>query len=245
MTALPAGYRLVAIDRVDSTNEEAKRLAARGGADGTVVWAREQTAGRGRRGRTWVSPPGNLYCSVLLRPACSVATAAQIGFVAGMALSEVVSEALPDARVCCKWPNDILVNGRKIAGILIETSAAGGGPLDWLILGMGVNVADHPPATDATSLDAEGGNLTVEELLTLLTVRFAAWRNTWSRQGFGPVRAAWLDRAGGLGAPIAVRLERETLNGTFADLDADGALVLEAAGERRRITAGDVFSLGA
>ena len=246
---LPSTYRLVTLESVDSTNEEAKRLAASGAGNGTIVWAGRQTAGKGRRGRTWVSEPGNLYCSILLRPDIKAASASHLSLLTGLAVADTVAAMVPpSAEVQVKWPNDVLIERRKVAGILLE--AAGGaesGP-EWVVVGVGINVA-HAPSTapggsefPATFLGREGyARMEVAAVLSSFALRFAAWRAAWRKLGFSPVRAAWLRRASGLGGPITVRLERETLEGTFADLDHDGALVLETAGERRRITAGDVF----
>ncbi len=243
--ALPRPFRLIALDTVDSTNDEAKRLAAAGAADGTVVWARRQTAGRGRRGRRWVSEEGNLYCSVLVRPEYPASEAAQATFVAAIAAADAVAAALPpDAYVTCKWPNDVLVEGRKVAGILLESAAAAGEALDWQVVGLGINLAHFPADAEfpATSLHAEGApDATEPDLLESFCSRFQAWRVTWRRVGFAAVRRAWLGRAHGLGQPVTVRLERETLGGVFAALDEGGALVLRQDGGERRITAGDVF----
>ena len=243
---LPAFYRLLAYDQIDSTNEEAKRLAAGGAVGGTVVGARAQLAGRGRRGRGWASPPGNLYMSLLLRPASPPARACQLNFVAAVALAEAVSALLPTgASVTLKWPNDVLIRGAKVSGILLEAAAALGRSLDWLIIGVGVNVVSHPADTPypATSLVREGAaHATSAEVLEAFAGRFQAWHETWREQGFAPVRARWLTLARGLGEPIEVRLERETLRGRFSDLDESGALMLDMAdGVRRQITTGDLF----
>ena len=141
--ALPQGYALIALDEAGSTNDEAKARAAAGAPDGTVVWARQQRAGRGRRGRDWVSPPGNLYVSVILRPACEARHVAQLSFVAALAVLDLVDGPLP-GRARCKWPNDILVDGAKVAGILLESALEPGGRVDWVVLGIGVNLASHP-----------------------------------------------------------------------------------------------------
>lgn len=249
---LPSPYRLVELDAVDSTNAEAKRLAEAGAPDGTVVWAKHQTAGRGRRGRTWTSNPGNLYFSILMRPPYPAKDVMQLSFVAANAIADAMQVAAPrGAFVHVKWPNDVLVEGRKIAGILIEAEAdeAKPGYLKWLALGVGVNVAGHPSDNDtefpATSLAAEGvtgAGLSVEALLDTLVKRFLAGLVTWRNLGFGPIRRHWLVRARGLGGPVTVRLANETLQGIFAALDEDGALVLHLDGQpNRRITAGDVF----
>lgn len=246
---LPPFYRLVARDRVASTNEEARRLAEAGAGEGTLVWAKEQNAGRGRRGRTWSSPPGNLYASLLLRPRCAPSTAAQLGFVTGLALALAIEPMLPPAArpAELKWPNDLLLRGKKAAGILLEASAAADRRLDWLIVGVGVNVLSFPSDTPyaATSLRAEGASGDAAQVLAAFAHWFHRWHERWRRQGFAPVRRAWSQRARGLGAPIVVRLEEETLEGRFADLDDGGCLTLElAGGGRRRVSAGDVFYPG-
>ncbi len=245
-------YRLVSLDSVDSTNQEIKRRAGQGAVEGTLVWAREQTAGRGRRGRAWTSPPGNLYCSLLLRPGYAAAKALQVGFVTAVAVGDAVAAMLPDdAVVTCKWPNDVLVGGRKIAGILIESSSAGMGSLDWLAIGVGINVALHPTGGEgqypATSLAAEGSaaGVGVEAVLQAYGGSLQRCMTLWHDHGFAAIRAAWLQRAHGLGRPITVRLEGESLHGVFADLDENGALVLSRDGRRRLITFGDVFPASA
>jgi len=243
---LPAFYRLVAYEQVDSTNEEAKRLAAGGADAGTLVWAGEQLAGRGRRGRGWTSPPGNLYVSLLLRPACPPARACQLNFVAVVALLEAMSALLPaGAAVALKWPNDVLIGGAKVSGILLEAAAALDRSIDWLVIGVGVNVTSHPADTPypATSLQREGAaSATAAAVLEGFAECFLAWYETWREQGFAPVRVRWLASARGLGEPIEVRLERETLQGRFGDLDESGALMLDMRdGARRQITTGDLF----
>jgi BirA family transcriptional regulator, biotin operon repressor / biotin---[acetyl-CoA-carboxylase] ligase len=241
---LPSFFTLIALDRIDSTNEEAHRRARAGAPEGMLIWAREQSSGRGRRGRGWSSPPGNLYVSLLLRPLVPPAEAAQLGFVGAVALAETLSAVLPPARqVRCKWPNDLLIDGAKVAGILPEAEAEGR-RVDALILGIGVNLASYPEALPyrATSVRAAGGSVSVESLLEGLTERLYYWYGRWREAGFGSIRSRWLDFAAGLGQPIEVRLESGTLTGRFAALDASGALDLELAeGGHRLVTAGDVF----
>ena len=244
--ALPPGYRLIRRETTDSTNEDAKGLARAGAADGTLVWADSQSAGRGRQGRSWASPPGNLYASLVLRPDKPVAEASQLSFVAAVALGDALAGLLPPTvSITCKWPNDLLLDGRKVAGILIEAEGQGSGPADWLVLGFGVNCASHPAETayPATSLEAEAGRPVVPgTVLEAFTRHFRSWRQRWQAEGFAAIRAAWLDRAHGLGTAIEARLPGRTLAGTFVDLDRDGVLLLEAAdGTRTRISAGDVY----
>jgi BirA family transcriptional regulator, biotin operon repressor / biotin---[acetyl-CoA-carboxylase] ligase len=242
---LPAGYRLVAFDRLGSTNEEAKTLARAGAGAGTLVWAREQTAGRGRRGRVWVSPPGNLYLSLVARPGGPPAAAAQLGFIAALGLGDAILELTgPALPLVYKWPNDVLVGGRKLAGILLESETAAGGPVDFVVVGIGVNITAAPENVEfpATSLAAEGcGNISAAICLAAFVRHYDVWAARWRREGFAPARAAWLKRAAGVGDAIRVRLDRATLFGRFVDLDADGALLLQAADGSRRITAGEIF----
>jgi len=250
MTAGPrlsAFFRVASFGAIDSTNEEAKRQARRGAPEGTVIWAREQTAGRGRRGRGFFSPPGNLFVSVLLRPERSAAEAAQLGFAAALAVAETVAPLLPGtARLGLKWPNDVLLDGRKLCGILLESQASDG-RLDWLVVGIGVNVARYPDSVDhpATALAAAGASTTVEALLEVLAERLKVWYERWLADGFAPLREAWLARAEGLGAAIRVRLPGGESEGRFAGLDDEGALLLEDAAGCRRIAAGEVFPAAA
>ncbi len=249
MTRLPPrispAYRVISCDTIGSTNDEAKRLARAGGEEGILVWALEQTAGRGRRGRPWASPPGNLYVSLILRPACPAGQAAQLGFVGALAVGAMLGGLGPAFGILSyKWPNDVLMNGRKIAGILLESEMGRGGALAFLVVGVGVNLAAAPPDTEfpATSIAAEGHlPPTPAAALEAFARHFEAWTGCWRAEGFAPVRAAWRARAIGLGDPIRVRLETATLHGRFLDIDEQGALLLEAEGECRRISAGDVF----
>jgi BirA family biotin operon repressor/biotin-[acetyl-CoA-carboxylase] ligase len=240
---LPPFYRLVALDTVDSTNEEAKRRARQGAEEGTLVWSCEQAKGRGRRGRAWVSPPGNLYLSLVLRPQAPQMRHGELGFVTAVALGEAVSAFVPQTSALrYKWPNDVLLAGRKASGILLESESGAG----WLVLGVGVNVAHAPQGTEtpATSLRNEGAqDATVEAVLERFAHTFLCWTDRWAEEGFAPIRASWLERALGVGERIGVRLPNAELEGRFVDLDASGALVLETAAGRRLVTAGEVFAL--
>jgi BirA family transcriptional regulator, biotin operon repressor / biotin---[acetyl-CoA-carboxylase] ligase len=244
---LPAFFRLERFDELDSTNEEVKRRAVAGSPAGTLVWARVQTAGRGRRGRAWVSVSGNLYMSLLLRPERGAGVAAQLGFAAALAVGDAVLPLLPPpAELAYKWPNDVLVDGRKISGILLESQAAGEGRLDWLVVGIGVNLASFPKGSEypATSLAAAGATpVTLEAMLETVAGRLLFWYERWLAEGFAPLRQAWLARALGIGRPIRVRLQDGDSEGRFAGLDEEGALLLDDGTATRRITAGDVFPL--
>ncbi|MDA0230848.1 MAG: biotin--[acetyl-CoA-carboxylase] ligase [Proteobacteria bacterium] len=243
---LPDEFRLVEMDEVDSTNEEAKRLACSGVADGTLVWAHSQTAGRGRRGRVWMSDPGNLYTSFVLRPDCAPLQAAQLTFVAALAVRDMLTTFLDNCdSIACKWPNDVLVGGRKISGILLESSTAGGGIVDWLVLGIGVNLRHHPDIGGrhpATNLSAEGaGAIEVSSALETLATAFAKRRREWFQGGFEAVRNAWLKHAYGLGKAAHFKLEGADHSGLFIGIDESGALRLKGDGCAEQLfTAGEV-----
>lgn len=243
---LPPAYRLVAFDTVESTNDEAARLAAEGADDGTLVWAKEQTKGRGRMGRRFVSQRGNLFASLVLRPDCGVSQAAELSFVAALAVGDAIGSVAPPLfEVRYKWPNDVLLNDRKVAGILLESRLTPGGALDWLILGVGINIVGHPEETSypATNLRFEGANAEVTDIAVLQAFcrHFLSWTNRWLEDGFAPVRRGWRSHAKGIGEAVAVTLGAEKVKGVFRDVDEHGSLIVETeGGGRRAITAGDV-----
>ncbi len=242
----PEGVGRVSFPEIDSTNEEARRQAVAGEAGPLWLRADRQTAGRGRRGRAWASPSGNLMASLLLRPACDPAAAAQISFVAALAVGDLVLAVAPQAPVALKWPNDVLVGGAKIAGILLESGARADGRIDWLAVGIGVNLAYHPadtpyPATHV-ALHA-GADLSPDAALTGLAAAMDRWLGIWDEgRGFAAIRSAWLARAHGLGQSLTARLAERVLEGRFAGLEPDGALVLtDADGQAHTVHGGEVF----
>jgi BirA family transcriptional regulator, biotin operon repressor / biotin---[acetyl-CoA-carboxylase] ligase len=242
---LPPGVTLHALKKVDSTNSEALRRIAGGAGAFEAVWARSQTAGRGRDGRVWVSPAGNLYVSIVAevppgRPA------AQLAFVAALAAGDaILGLCAPGCDLRYKWPNDLLIGGRKTGGILIEGNPAGK-ECGKLAIGIGINVESAPERASwpATCLRGEGApDVTVEALLEGLLCSLVARFETWRADGFRELRRAWLERAYGLGRPLSARLPGGAIyDGMFRDLDADGALVLDqGAFGLRSIAAGDVM----
>ncbi len=251
MTALPGGARRLALPEVDSTNAEAARRAAAGERGPLWIVAQRQTAGRGRGGRGWEMPAGNLAATLLMRPALPPARAAQLSFVACLAAADLLAALAPAARVSLKWPNDPLLNGSKAAGVLLESSGGAGG-IDWLAIGIGVNLAAAPPAealrpggVRATSVVAEGGRaLAPDEALPRLAAAFEAWAARHRAEGFAPIRAAWLARAEGLGRPIEARLPDGVLTGIYEDVDEHGRLVLRGASGVSRVSAADLFFQG-
>ncbi|MFZ3034470.1 MAG: biotin--[acetyl-CoA-carboxylase] ligase [Parvibaculum sp.] len=246
---LPAGITHKAFVEIDSTNEEARRLGEAGEPGPVWITAEIQTAGRGRRGRTWVSPSGNFMGTLFLRPQATPRKAAELSFVAALAVHDAVASLLtPTLRpgLKLKWPNDLLHDGRKCAGILLESSGVAGAELAWLAIGIGINLAQFPDNVDypATSLAALGeAGITPDDALAALASAFdkriAQWRDV---QGFAAIREAWLQRAAGLGGPITVRLADETFSGTFEGLAIDGSLEVRLDdGSLRLVSAGDVF----
>jgi BirA family biotin operon repressor/biotin-[acetyl-CoA-carboxylase] ligase len=226
---------------IGSTNDEARRLAASGAPHGTVVHADEQSSGRGRLSHTWFSPPGNLYISILLRTGEPPSRTAELSFVTALAVADTVDALLPQTiRATLKWPNDVLVNGAKIAGILLEQVD------NATIVGIGLNVLQAPAniAYAATTIVACGGIASVDGARDVLLDRLARHLEVWSLDGFGPVRAQWLRRSYPIGAAIRANTGGESVAGAFAGMDADGALLLDTPSGRRRITAGDI-ALGA
>lgn len=239
----PQGYALKEFDEIDSTNEEARRLALAGERGPLWITAARQSAGRGRRGRAWVSPTGNLSATLLLAPGRPANECAQLSFAAALAASDAVQSFGADARV--KWPNDVLANGAKLAGILLESASQGGADPAWLAVGIGINLKHHPSDTEfpATSLAAIGIPAPEpREALLRLAASFAKWYDIWRAQGFAPIRDAWLARAAGLGTRIRARLTNGETMGVFEGIDANGALLLREAQDRvRTIAAGEVF----
>jgi BirA family transcriptional regulator, biotin operon repressor / biotin---[acetyl-CoA-carboxylase] ligase len=238
----PQGYGKIAHAELDSTNDEARRMAEAGEAGPLWITAARQTAGRGRRGRAWDAGTGNLAASLLLRPQAPEAVTGQLSFVAALAAADMAAQFAPAAVIEVKWPNDVLAGGKKLAGILLESARDAHGL--WLVIGIGVNLADFPDGTEfpATSLAQLGAAPPPSDTaLCLLAARFAHWYDVWMTQGFETVRAAWLVRAASLGAPIRARLPHETRTGVFEGIDAGGALLLNEQGRVRAIAAGEVF----
>jgi BirA family biotin operon repressor/biotin-[acetyl-CoA-carboxylase] ligase len=243
-----AGVRHKAYDTLGSTNAEALALARDGERGPCWITARSQTAGRGRRGNHWVSEPGNLFATLLLTEPAGMNIAPQLSFVAGLALRDALTESVPAlaSQTKLKWPNDVLVAGKKVAGILIEGDS---GPPTTVVLGFGVNCVSHPSGTahPASDLAAQGAPVSAETVFAALAQAMAARLMQWSEgEGFARIRADWLAHAAGLGEPIRVRLPARELTGRFSGLDATGRLLLaDDSGHVATITAGDVLALGA
>lgn len=232
---LPDGIRLLHFGQIDSTNAEARRLAETGERGPLWIWADEQTAGRGRLGRTWVSPPGNLHATLLFSTRATADIAAQLSFVAALAVHDLAGMLRPDAPTQIKWPNDVLLDGAKFCGILLEVVAT---HPTVLALGCGINIA-HAPQGMPYPVTQLGAQFQPEPVLrifaAMLAQRLTIWRDS---EGFAAIREAWLERAGGLGREAVAA---DGTRGLFFGLAEDGALILERSdGSRRYIRAGEV-----
>jgi BirA family biotin operon repressor/biotin-[acetyl-CoA-carboxylase] ligase len=241
-----AGVRHLAYETLGSTNAEALAHARAGERGPLWITARNQSAGRGRRGSVWVSAPGNLYATLLLTEPSPAELAPQLSFVAALALHDAIAACAPQLgpMLHVKWPNDLLLNSAKVAGILIEGESS---PAFAVAIGIGVNCAAHPEGTayPATDLAAAGAPVTPGHLLAVLSAAMMRQIEQWQcGQGFSAIRADWLKRAAGLGQDIRVRLPERELSGLFKGLDDAGhLLVLERHG-LTTVTAGEVFGLG-
>ncbi|MDA7946604.1 MAG: biotin--[acetyl-CoA-carboxylase] ligase [Hyphomicrobiaceae bacterium] len=245
---LPENFRQRFYSELDSTNAEGLRLLAAGEDGNQWVWALHQTGGRGRHGRRWQSLAGNLFASLTLRPQCAAHTASQLGFVGALAVHDAVvalaGKNQPDLKL--KWPNDLLLNGKKAAGLLLESTSDGAGRLS-LVLGVGLNLAAHPqdvpfPSTD---LACHGIDVNPREALEALADKTAKWLSVWNDgAGFEEIRTAWDERSLPKGTALQVRVGDDRLNGLYRGLDQTGGLMLvQDDGSERRITTGDVFPL--
>lgn len=234
-----AAWRLHVYESLASTSDLCRALAAEGEPDGFAVLARRQTAGRGSRGRDWVSEPGNFALSVLIRPSDRPREAGLWALLAGVA----VAESLGRDDIVLKWPNDLLLDGAKCGGILVETSVGPTGGLDWMVIGMGVNLAGAPEIV-GRSLAATGGDIAPESLAGRVLERLAYWRRLRLLEGWAPVRAAWLARAVPLGELMTWRQDDREIGGAFAGLGEDGSLLLATGGRVHAVSTGEIWMDG-
>jgi BirA family biotin operon repressor/biotin-[acetyl-CoA-carboxylase] ligase len=252
--ATSAGYRLAAFDSIGSTNAEAISRAREGEYGPIWFVTSEQTAGRGRRHRPWIAPRGNLASSILEVIDVSPAVAATLGFAAGLALEAALQRVSIEAslraagsdfmKFSLKWPNDVLAGQKKLAGILLEAEAMPDNRLA-VVVGIGTNVVAAPEGTPtpAISLAALGVNIGAEELFGALSDSWSEFRGIWDDgRGFGEIRRLWLERAAGLGQPVAVKMGDTNLEGTFDTIDDAGCMIVRTSdGKRVPISAGDVY----
>ena len=235
---LETGHPVRHFDRIDSTNQEARRLADGGECGPLWLWADEQSVGRGRLGRNWVSEPGNLYATFVFPISEGPQAAAQVSFVAALAVHDTAMTFRPELSPRIKWPNDVLIGGAKFCGVLPEV--IGASPTR-IAIGCGVNIA-HAPEGTPYPVTALGGDLAVEAVLRELDRNLSRRIRQWDEgRGFALIREEWARRALGLGGQVSAISGTRDLTGTFRELAADGALMLEAAdGTLHPIHAGEV-----
>lgn len=240
----PRGVGLIELAEIDSTNDEARRRAEAGEVGPLWIRSDRQVKGRGRQGRVWAEADGNLYATLLMRPKMDAPTASLMSFVACLAVAELFEAHGGNAGL--KWPNDALLNGGKAAGVLLE--ASGRGPrLDWLAIGIGVNLVAHPEADAAaihppTCLSAATGVMVAPgDALRHIAAAVHRWGGRLEAEGFAPIREAWLARAVRLGERIEARLPGTVVAGVFEDVDEAGALVLRTPSGPQRVHAADIY----
>jgi BirA family biotin operon repressor/biotin-[acetyl-CoA-carboxylase] ligase len=246
---LPSGYRLLRMETVDSTNAEARRRAKAGEPGPLWIWSTRQSQGRGRGGREWISRPGNLFASLLIGVNAPQRVAGQIALLAGIVAYDTIAKLIAyegRSELLLKWPNDILLAGEKLAGVLLENVGSTVESRSVVVIGTGINLASHPEdlPLPAISLGAYDIVVTPGDALEVLAATTHEWLARWGEGScFPTIRRAWLDRAGPAGRPLRVKVEGEETEGVYGGLDADGALRLMTPDGEYRIAAGDVFFL--
>jgi len=235
-------WRIETVQSVASTQGIVKERAATGAPQGLVVQALEQTGGKGRHGRAWISPKGNLYISVLLRPSCIAPQAAQLSFVAALAVSDAIDSYISSTALrMLKWPNDILLDGRKCAGILLETEVKGSEAV-WTALGIGVNIASAPEGIGTALGDYTQKEIELSAFRDALLSCLAARLASWETEGFKKIRQSWLAMAHKPGTKLQIKLGETVQEGYFHDMDDSGNLLLKGADSKMTaLSAGDVF----
>jgi len=236
----PGFWRIQMLGTTPSTQDIVRGLADNGEPEGLAVQTMQQTSGRGRHGNQWVSPMGNLYLSVLVRPSCKADKAGQMAFVVALALSDAIDEIMEEGHSkTLKWPNDILIDGKKVSGILLESKIDKHGRVDYLIIGTGVNI--FAPPEGAIGLDPiKKERLAINGFRDIYLEKLSARYTQWQEQGFAEIRDAWLKQAHGLGKAMRIRLPEATYSGIFRGIDENGTLIAEIDGHIKNFTAGEV-----
>lgn len=232
-------WRIETLGETPSTQDIARARAAQGEAEGLAVRAASQSAGHGRHGRRWISAPGNLHASLLLRPACKAAEVGQLAILSGLAAARVAGRftAGGGRGLSLKWPNDVLLDGRKCGGILLESALGPDGDVEWVVAGIGLNAAHAPEGAESAAIGCEA-----EPLFTALLEEFGALYENWKTGGFAAVRRGWLALAHRPGDYISVKVGLDIRSGTFHSIDEFGNLILrDTALQLQTITAGDVY----
>ena len=245
-SGMPRLYRLVELDAVDSALDEACRQAELGAEEGLLVHAREQTNAAGRCGQEWLSPAGGLFAALVLRPEETVTVADQLAMVGAAALGSAIAEHVqPMTELHFRWPNDVLLRQGKVAGVQMRWREDGTGKLEWLVLGINVNVVAPPPAMgfDAASVQVDGDcEVTASLLLEAFARQFLGWVDRWANEGFAEIRKAWLQRAVGIGDDCEFSAAGARHAGRLLDIADDGALLLGRGGAVDRISLKEAFT---
>ncbi|WP_434732594.1 biotin--[acetyl-CoA-carboxylase] ligase [Wolbachia endosymbiont of Zygogramma bicolorata] len=231
------GFHIHHYKEVSSTNEEALDLIDKGISNETVIIADKQTEGRGRTGKSWISPEGNLYASLIINQETDVSKLTELTFVTALAVGNTLLSFISDSNVQHKWPNDILIDGKKISGILLEKRSNS----NWLIIGIGINV-NHAPLPGTTCISNYGESVSNIDLLKELIINFNKLRKQWLFDGFYAIREMWLKKAFKMNKQISVKLADKLYEGIFADIDKSGKLVLQQKdGSLIYFDAGELF----
>lgn len=245
---LPPLYESVVRETAASAVGEARALACDGADEGTLVWVREERSPQGRFAHEWFTCSGNLGCALVMRPDYPIATAWQLGYVAGVSLfCALASLAQPGMALTYRWPNDVLMNESKVATVSVHTPLPAGDRFAWMVLGVSANLTGHPEHTPfpATSVAAEQGELDfgAVELLTAFARHFLVWANRWAEEGLAPIRQAWLPYAQATQTPIALRLRDDTVvHGRLGEIDERGYVTIEQSdGIRRELGPADFW----
>lgn len=246
LTSSVFGRQIQILEETVSTNNSALGLAYKGAPEGTAVLADRQTGGKGRLSRSWFSPPGkNIYTTVILRPDIDPALSPQVTIIAGVAVAELLDRYCP-GRVSLKWPNDVLIGGRKVCGILTE-SRSSAVQVDYIVVGIGININMQESDLDeglreiAISLRMETGREFIrEEVAARLYKSLEKWYFIYRDSGFAPVREKWLESSGMTGKEISYSSQGAVVKGRVTGMDYDGALLCSVNGETKRLTAGEI-----
>ena len=246
---LPPHYELIQLEHVDGVMQEAARRARDGAEEGTLIWALEQGDARTRRGHRWYSPPGNLYCSLILRPDFSNARCGQLAYVAALSAGSALAGLLsPMTGLRYRWPTELLINELRAGEIMLAASGANSDPYQWLTLGVMINVEQHPPNPEPeefNSVHASGApEVTVAQVLEAFAGHFLSWINRWAEDGFDAIARQWQIRADGIGEDLELHIGDEELSGNFVEVDAEGRLVMLTSEQaERRISVNEYFAL--
>ena len=247
---LPPQFEVEALERTGSVMQAALGRAADGAGEGTLVWVREQTSARTRRGKTWIGYAGNLHCALIIKPDYPNEEAWQLVYVNALAVGSAIAEMVsPMTGLRFAWPNRLLINDLLAARLDVATTDPARDPYPALVLGASVNVAAHPPQPEPEEYNSihasNAADVTVVDVLEAYASHFLAWSSRWADEGFAPLRRAWRIRADGLGSHSEIPLIRGAIQGRLEDVDERGALVLDTDRGSRRITVGEYFGLDA